>query len=160
MGRVPDRARLRALLVDTLEAAGLDAEEVAEDRWMTMLAGEWKRTIPLLLHLDERSLKVTSLLAGVPDEGHAEVYEILLQRNQRSGPVHFALDDEGDLILTGSLPLEALDAERLDELLGAVLTLSDETFNQVLRAGFAGYIEVEQRWRASAGLPPNPVSDA
>jgi hypothetical protein len=41
-----------------------------------------------------------------------------------------------------------------------VLTLSDETFNQVLRAGFASYLEVEQRWRAKAGLPPNPVGEA
>ena len=151
------RDELRRLLHDTLRAAGLDVEQVGEDRWMTMLSGEWKRTIPLLLHLDERSLKVTSLLAGVPDEGHAEVYRVLLHRNQRSGPVHFALDDEGDLILVGTLPLEAVDAPRLDELLGAILTLSDETFNQVLRAGFASYLAAEQQWRAKVGLPPNPV---
>jgi hypothetical protein len=97
------------------------------------------------------------LFSGVPDEGHAEVYRILLHRNQRPGPVHFALDDEGDLILTGSVPLEAVDAERVDELLGAVLALSDETFNRVLRAGFAGYLELEQKWRAKVGLPPNPA---
>lgn len=151
---------IRELLLDTLRRADLEVEQVGENRWMTMLSGEWKRTIPLLLHLDERTLKVTSLLAGVPDEGHAEVYRVLLQRNQRSGPVHFALDDEGDLILVGSVPVEAVDAARLDELLGAILTLSDETFNQVLRAGFARYIEVEQRWREKAGLPPNPVSEA
>jgi hypothetical protein len=153
------RDEVRRTLQATLEAADLDVQEVGEDRWMTMLSGEWKRTIPLLLDLDERSLKVTSLLAGVPDEGHAEVYRILLQRNQRPLPVHFALDDEGDLVLVGQLPLVAVDARSLDELLGAVLTLSDETFNQVLRAGFASYLEVEQRWREKAGMPPNPVGD-
>jgi hypothetical protein len=153
------RDEVRRLLLDALDAAGLDVQQVGEDRWMTMLSGEWKRTIPVLLDLDERSLKVTSLLAGVPDEGHAEVYRILLQRNQRPLPVHFALDDEGDLVLLGQLPLVAVDERAVDELLGAVLSVSDETFNQVLRAGFASYLEVEQRWRAKAGLPPNPVGD-
>lgn len=154
------RDELRSLIVSTLQEAGLDVDDVGEDRWMTMLSGEWKRTIPLLLHLDDRSLHVTSLLCGVPDEGHAEVYEILLHRNQRPSPVHFALDDAGDVVLVGHLPLEVLDGERLDQLLGAVLTTSDEVFNQVLRAGFASYIEAEQRWRQANGLPPNPVSTA
>jgi hypothetical protein len=154
------RDAARDALLGTLEANDLAIQEVGEDRWMTMLSGEWKRTIPLLFDLEERSLRVTSLLAGVPDEGHAEVYRILLQRNQRPLPVHFALDDEGDLVLVGQLPLAAIDERAIDELLGAVLTLSDETFNQVLRAGFASYLEVEQRWRAKAGLPPNPVGEA
>lgn len=154
---VRDEAR-RALL-STLEAADLAVDAVGEDRWMTMLSGEWKRTIPVLLHLDEHSLKLTSLFAGVPDEGHEEVYRLLLARNQRPQPVHFALDDEGDLIITGMVPLVAVDAERVDELLGAVLTLADETFNQVLRTGFASYLEAEQRWRAKNDMPPNPVGD-
>src|SRR5690606_10183881 len=96
--------------------------------------------------------------AGVPDEGHAEVYRILLSRNQRPLPVHFGLDDEGDLILTGAVPLEVVDADRVDELLGLVLALSDETFNAGRRAGFSDYIATEQAWRAKVGLPPNPVA--
>lgn len=154
-----ERDDARRTLLDTLEAADLGIDEVGEDRWLTVLVGEWKRTIPVLLDLEERNLKVTSLFAGRPDEGHAEVYRVLLQRNQRSGPVHFALDDEGDLILTGAVPIAALDARAVDELLGTVLTLADETFNQVLRAGFATYLDAEQRWRGKAGLPPNPAGD-
>lgn len=152
------RDRARTALLTALVDSELDITQVGEDRWITMLAGEWKRTIPLLLHLDERSLKVTSLLAGVPDEGHADVYRILLSRNQRPTPVHFGLDDEGDLILTGALPLEVVDEARVDELLGLVLTFSDETFNAVLRSGFGDYIASEQAWRAKVGLPPNPVT--
>jgi hypothetical protein len=154
-----DRARARRVLLDGLAAAGLEATSVGDDRWMTMLEGEWKRTIPVLLELGDRRLTMTSLFAGVPDEGHAEVYRILLHRNQRPAPIHFALDDEGHLILTGALPLVALDTDAFDALLGQVLTFADETFNQVLRTGFASYLDAEQRWRASAGLPPNPVGD-
>ena len=39
-----------------------------------------------------------------------------------------------------------------------MLLTSDETYNSVLRAGFATYIDAEQAWREKAGLPPNPVS--
>jgi hypothetical protein len=154
-----DRDRARRVLLDGLAAVGLEVTSVGDDRWMTMLEGEWKRTIPVLMELGDRRLTLTSLFSGVPDEGHAEVYRILLQRNQRPGPIHFALDDEGDVILTGALPLAALDTTAFDELLGQVLTFADETFNQVLRTGFASYLDAEQRWRASAGLPPNPVGD-
>lgn len=153
------RERARDELTAAATAAGLELEAVGEDRWMTVLAGEWKRTLPLLLDLDDRTLRVTALLTGAPDEGHQEVYRLLLARNQRSGPVHFALDDAGDVILTGQLPLPAVDAEHLDQLLGRVLELADGAFNAVLRTGFASYLEAEQRWRAGAGLPPNPVGD-
>jgi hypothetical protein len=153
------RDRVRGLVASELPALGLEVTPVGQDRWMTTLAGEWKRTIPVLLELGDRTLTVTSLFAGIPDEGHAEVYRLLLHRNQRPGPVHFALDDEGHLVLTGAVPLVAVDAAALDELLGAVLGVSDETFNQVLRAGFASYLAAEQRWRATVGLPPNPVGE-
>src|SRR5690606_26511480 len=78
-----DRGEHRRLIVETLQASDLPAEPVGEDRWMTMLAGEWKRTIPVLFDLDERSLRVSSLFCGAPDEGHAEVYELVLHRNER-----------------------------------------------------------------------------
>lgn len=148
----------RELIAATLEQADLPVADVGQGRWLTMLEGEHKRTIPVLLELGDRSLTVTSLLAGVPDEGHEEVYRILLQRNQRPLPVHFAVDDEGDLVLVGRVPRAALDEQSLDELLGLILTQADETFDQVLRTGFRSYIDVEQRWRAKVGLPPNPVS--
>lgn len=154
----PDIDDQAAMLTAALDESDLEWDEVGQRRWTTMLSGEWKRTIPLLLELDDRSLKVTSLLCGVPDEGHAEVYAIALHRNEDLGWVHFALDDAGDVILTGRVPRTALDREVFDEVLGQVLLVSDETFNQILRAGFSTYIEAEQAWRAKNDMPPNPVS--
>lgn len=150
--RVADR------LATTLADLGLDVDHVGEHRWMTMLSGQWKRTIPVLFDLGDRSLRVTSLLAGRPDGNHGAVHELLLHRNERSGWVHFALDDTGDIVLTGRVPLVAVTPGALDELLGEVLAVSDETFNTVLRTGFADYIAVEQAWRAANDMPPNPVS--
>lgn len=154
-----ERAQARAALLAALDRAGLEVDEVGDHRWTTMLAGEWKRTIPVLLELGDRRLQVTSLFTGVLDEGQEEVYRLLLQRNQRSGSVHFALDDAGDIVLTGTVPLAAIDETTVDELLGRLLETADGTFNQVLRTGFATYLAAEQRWRAGAGLPPNPVAD-
>lgn len=148
------------LIPAALGARDLDVDVVGEGRWMTMLAGEWKRTIPVMFHLDEASLKVTSLFCGRPDEGHAEVFELLLHRNERPGWVHFALDGEGDVVLVGQVPRQVLDDDVIDEVLGQLLVLSDETFNAVLRRGFSTYLAAEQRWRAKNGLPPNPVGDA
>ena len=151
-------ATARTTLLDGLEGLGLPVEQVGERQWMTMVSGEWKRTIPVLFELGDRSLRVTSLLAGAPDENHAEVHELLLHRNERARWVHFALTDVGDVVLRGRVVLEAFTPAVLDELLGEVLAVSDETFNSVLRAGFESYIAAEQRWRAANDMPPNPVS--
>ena len=126
---------------------------------MTVLSGEWKRTLPVLLQLDERTLRVTALLTGVPDEGHAAVYALVLHRNEKLTWVHYALDDEGDVVLVGAVPRTVLSPEVLDEVLGQLLDTADTTFNAVLRTGFAGYLAKEQAWRRKMGMAPNPIGD-
>ncbi len=153
------RERVRSLLTSALDAAGVQAAGVGDDRTLAVLSGTWKRTIPVLFELGDRHLRLTSFFAAAPDEAHAAVYALLLHRNERSGPIHFALDGEGDLVVVGALPLAAADERGIDELLGALLDLCDRTFNEVLRTGFASYLAAEQRWRSSVGLPPNPVGD-
>jgi hypothetical protein len=157
---VNEVGRASTVVSEGLASAELEAEMVGPRTWMTVLSGQWKRTLPVMLRVEERSLYVSALLCGEPDERHAEVYGYLLRRNQRPSPIRFALDDDGDVVMIGWVPLVALDATSFDRLLGEILTTADEVFNAVLRRGFAGYIEAEQRWRAAQGLPPNPVSEA
>lgn len=154
--RRPDE--VEDLLVTVLRDAGLDVDDVADRRHMTMLSGEHKRTIPVLFEVGDQTLAVTSLFATELDEGHGEVYALLLHRNDRARLVHFALDDADQLVLVGRIPLAAVDEALLGELLGELLTTADTAFNAVLRAGFRSYIEVEQSWREQSGLPPNPVT--
>ncbi|MDX1510472.1 MAG: YbjN domain-containing protein [Nitriliruptorales bacterium] len=155
-----DRSEAADVVMSVFASLDIDPDDLGDDRWLAVLAGEWKRTIPVLVEVEDRHVRISSLFAGVPDERHGEVYELLLHRNARPSPVHFALDDEGDIVLLGQVPLAAFSAAGFDQLLGGVLTMSDETFNAVLRAGFATYIEREQAWRAKNGLPANPVSTA
>lgn len=148
----------RRVILEGLAEAGLVADEVAPGIWMTTLSGEKKRNLPVMLRLADRSLHVGALLCSALDEGHAEVYRFLLERNRSNRPVHFALDEAGDVLLTGEVPLAVLDADSFDRLLGVVLTVADEAYFTVLRRGFAAYVDGEQRWRARTGLPRNPIS--
>ncbi len=147
------------LIVGVLERSDLDVEQVDTDAWMTQLSGEWKRTIPVMLRVEDRTLHVESLLCRAPDEAHEEVYRYLLLRNQRTQPLRFALDNEGNIVMLGDVPLAALDEGSFDRLLGKVLVTADETYNAVLRRGFSSYIETEQRWRAARGMAPNPITE-
>ncbi len=148
----------RRVVVEGLAEAGLVAHEVGPDAWLTALPGERKRSLPVALRLTDRSLHLRALLCAALDEGQGEVYRFLLERNQAAQAVHFALDEAGDVLLTGQVPLAVLDADSFDRLLGATLTIADEVFFTVLRLGFATYLNVEQQWRARTGLPPNPIS--
>lgn len=153
----PDEVSLR--IVQVLQEADLPCDDVGEGRFMTLLAGERKRTIGLLLEVGERTLSVRSQLVAQLDEGHRDVFELLLRRNERAKFVHFALDASGQVVLVGRVPLHAVTTELLGELLGDVLEMADSAFNEVLRRGFAGYLAHEQGWRRDVGLPPNPIGE-
>ena len=67
------------------------------------------------------------------------------------GGVAFAVDASGDIYLSGSLPHAALTPDDVDQLMGSVLTYSDESFNTILELGFASAIRKEWEWRVSRG---------
>lgn len=133
-------------------------ERLDRDRWFTVLRGEHKRTIPVLLRLGEEHLDVQSFFLAPPDENHAAIYRYLLQRNTRTYLLRFALSPAGDVLLVGLVPRAALDAGLVDRLLGQVLAAADEAFDPALRLGFASYIEREQAWRTRVGAPRNPIT--
>lgn len=136
----------------------LEVERVGDRSWFTILAGEQKRTIPVYLRLGAHELVLESFFMAAPDERADEVYALLLRRNTRTYTCRFALDDTGDVLLVGVLPLAAVTPDELDRTLGQVLVAADETYAPALRTGFAAYIDREQAWRASVGAPRNPIS--
>lgn len=150
-------AKWRDALPDAVTALGLSVVCVSEAMWMTVLEGVHKRTLPVSLAVQERSLVVTALLSAPADENHEEVYRLLLNRNQHTTLVHYAVDDTGQLVIVGRIPLVVLEEHGMDPVLGAVLALADDVFPAVLSRGFASYIATEQQWRAQAGLPANPI---
>jgi hypothetical protein len=65
--------------------------------------------------------------------------------------ISFALDKLGDVYLVGRVPLAGVSVETLDELLGALLTASDGSFNDLLALGFLSSMRREWAWRISRG---------
>ena len=51
----------------------------------------------------------------------------------------------------GRLPLDAVNAQEIDRLIGSVLQYSDSSFNPLLELGFADAIRREWAWRVSRG---------
>ncbi len=144
-------------LLDALAAFDLEPEPVDEGRVMVAVSGQWRRSMPVLLDVEERHLRFRALLASSLDENHEEAFRYALQRNERAHDVRFALDGEGNILLVGRVPLEVVDEQLLDELLGEIVQTADETFNQLLGTGFEAYVEREKQWRRKAGVGDNPA---
>ena len=153
----PDAAGAAALIERWLAAQGISVQR-DEQRWMITLRGEHKRTIGVTLSIGDHTLIVQSFFMRAPDGDAAAVYALLLRRNLRSYTVRFALHPDGDVLLVGVVPLEAVSEVELDRVLGQLLAVADDTFDEALRLGFAGYIAREQAWRTATGLPRNPIS--
>ncbi len=154
-----DRDAARAAVERWFAASpDLTVERTGDDGWLTVLAGERKRTIPVHLGLGAHTLTVQSFFMRAPDESAGEVYGLLLRRNLRTYTCRFALSDAGDVMLVAVVPLHAVTTAELDRLMGQLLEAADSTFDAALRRGFAGYIEAEQAWRTGLGMPRNPIS--
>lgn len=157
--RFDARAAARAAIEAWCAGDGVpEVERLRDDAWFTVLSGERKRAIPLLLGLGERTLVIESHFVRAPDENLAQLYASLLRRHTRTYVLRFAQQPTGDLVLVGVVPVLAVTVEEVDRIVGQVLVTADEAFDEALRLGFAGYIEREQAWRERAGLGRNPIT--
>jgi hypothetical protein len=144
-----------AAAADVVRAA-LDEVEVAYEEprpgaFLVTLEGTHRLATPTWLVVGERTLLVEAFVIRHPDENAAEFYRFLLERNTQSYGVHFAVDELGDVYLVGRVPLDAINGEEVDRLLGCVLTYADETFDPALEIGFASSIRREWAWRSARG---------
>lgn len=139
------------------DAEGITAQRV-ENGWLTVLAGERKRTLPVFLEVGEHTLSLQAFFMTAPEEGFAELFALFLRRHLRSYVARFALEPAGDVLIVAVLPVAAVTVDELDRVLGQVLQLADDTYMEALRLGFASYIEREQAWRERVGLARNPIT--
>ncbi|MCW2829625.1 MAG: YbjN protein [Aeromicrobium sp.] len=142
---------VRSTIIDALETSELAYTEHRTGTFEVTLPGERKLQTTCRLEIGKHSLGIHAFVARNPDENHQVVYRWLLERNLKMFGVAFAVDTTGDIYLDGRLPLEAVTADELDRVLGAVLTYADESFNTILEMGFATSIRREWDWRRSRG---------
>jgi hypothetical protein len=135
----------------TLQDLGLEYQRLAEDAFVVALPGERRLKTACFLSVGSHSLAIEAFVMRRPDENHEQVYAYLLQRNARSYAVSWSIDGNGDVYLSGHLPLEAVSAAELDRVLGCVLDYADGTFNTLLEMGFGSSIRREWAWRVKNG---------
>ena len=147
-----DRAAVAATVEAYLVESGHDWEPgTRDDEFVVSLPGEKKLKTVASIVVSDTALSVSAFVIRNPDENHDEVYRFLLRRNLRLPGLAYAVDRAGDVYVTGRLPAAGVDAETLDQLLGVVLTASDEPFNELLVMGFLSSMRKEWEWRVSRG---------
>ncbi len=138
-------------LGEILAGLSVDYESPQPGAYLVKLEGQHKLATMTWLIAETHSLHVEAFFCRKPDENHAEFYRFLLERGATMFGVHFALDQAGDVHLTGRLPLCSVTTAEIDRLLGCVLSYSDENFDQALMIGFASSIRREYAWRVKRG---------
>jgi hypothetical protein len=136
-----------------LAGLGLTAESPAPGSYLVRLEGQRKLATMTWLIVGTHSLHVEAFFCRQPDENHARFYRFLLERNGRMYGVHFAVDERGDVYLTGRLPLGSVSTEEIDRVLGCVLEYADGSFNVLLEMGFGSSIRREWAWRVKNNQP-------
>ncbi|MBW8485384.1 YbjN domain-containing protein [Actinomadura parmotrematis] len=139
------------VIEETLVSAELEFDRPRENAFFVKLPGQHKLATMTWLIVGEHSLSIEAFFCRRPDENHADFYRFLLEKNGRMYGLSFALDDVGDVHLTGKVALASITPDEIDRLLGCVLTYSDENFDRALERGFKTSIQKEWDWRVKRG---------
>jgi hypothetical protein len=135
-----------------LEESGLEWEAGARPgEFVVQLPGEAKLRTTVSLLVGDQGLSASAFVVRHPDENHEVFYRWLLTRNSRLPGIAFALDRVGDVFLVGRVPVEGVTTETVDRLLGAVLSVADSSFNELLTLGFLESMKREWKWRVDRG---------
>jgi putative sensory transduction regulator len=135
-----------------LEDSGLEWELGARSgEFVVQLPGEAKLRTTVSLIAGEQALSASAFVVRHPDENHEAFYRRLLTRNARLPGIAFALDRLGDVYLLGRLPVEGVTEATVDRLLGALLSVADSSFKELLALGFLESMKREWRWRVDRG---------
>lgn len=134
----------RRLVVATTQAWVRDDESDVvwagsyEGRWGIRMAQRCRDFTTIWFTIGQRTVGYEAFLLPEPPRNRADAFRLCLARNQTSWPVAIALDRQGDLSVSGRIPLESLTAAALDQAVGSVYEIVELTFRPLLEIGFAG----------------------
>ena len=137
-------------IANFLQSEEIDFEQDGK-RFLITLKGEKKLQTHCALIVGDHSLSINAFVIRKPDENEAQVHHWCMSKNASMYGLAFAINQLGDIYLVGRLPLDAVNAQELDRILGSVLQYSDSSFNPLLEIGFANAIRREWAWRLSRG---------
>lgn len=145
------KAGVGAVIRQAVADTGLEWSEPQPGSFVVNLPGQKRLKTACWLTVGSNAVAIEAFVVRNPDENHAGVHRWLLAHNARMYVVSWSIDDDGDIYLTGRLPLAAVTAEEVDRLLGVVLDYADAAFNTLLELGFGSSIRREWAWRESRG---------
>jgi hypothetical protein len=119
--------------------------------FLVTLPGQKKLQTHCALIVGDHSLSINAFVIRKPDENEAAVHHWCMSKNAGMYGLAYAINTLGDIYLVGRLPLDAVNPQELDRILGSVLQYSDFSFNPLLELGFANAIRREWAWRVSRG---------
>ena len=108
-----------------------------EGRWGLRMRQTVRDFTTVWFDVGERTLGYEAYVIGEPPANKEEVYRQLLVRNQRRWRVHFAIDQEGGVVLRGRAPVDIVDEGELDAIVGAIYDAVEEAFRALIEAGFS-----------------------
>lgn len=117
------------------EPAVLGVEKEGNRRFVR-LRGEEKSVFTVWLRIGQHTLHHETFMMPSPIENHAEFYAHLLRRNHELRGVAFTIGAEDAVFLEGRTPLEGLDAEGLDAVLGTHFETVERCFRPAMRIGW------------------------
>jgi hypothetical protein len=123
--------------------------EKTDKSFLVTLPGEKKLQTHCALVIGDHSLSINAFVIRKPDENEAAVHHWCMSKNASMYGLSYAINELGDIYLVGRLPLDAVNNQELDRILGSVLQYSDSAFNPLLELGFANAIRREWAWRVS-----------
>lgn len=138
-------------LTGLLDDAEVDYE-VSNGVAVVVLPGERRLKTNALFIPQGGMFRVEAFVCRAVEEAHAEVYRLLLQHNRKAYGVHYTLDNNNDIYLSGQFP-DTTTADDIQRILGQVLELADGDFNHILELGFETSIRREWEWRLDRGEP-------
>jgi len=141
----------RIIIEEFLDSHDLEFEKKNSDTYLITLPGEKKLQTHCALIVGTHSLSINAFVIRRPDDNEAAVHAWCLAKNASLYGVAFAINELHDIFLVGRLPLSAVTDREIDRLVGAVLQISDSSFNPLLELGFANAIRREWAWRISRG---------
>ena len=106
-------------------------------RWFARMRGDDKDFTTVWLTLGQRTLRYETYVMPAPEENHAQLYEHVLRRNDRLVGAHFSIGVEDAIFLRGEVPVDRVDRNELDRVLGTLYAQVEQCFTGMIRIGFA-----------------------
>mgnify|MGYP000954019679 FL=1 len=106
-------------------------------RWFVRMRGDDKDFTTVWLTLGQRTLRYETYVMPAPEENHAQLYEHVLRRNDRLVGAHFSIGVEDAIFLRGEVPVDRVDRNELDRVLGTIYAQVEQCFTGMIRIGFA-----------------------